>query len=134
MNPCWKLVARVAKPRFLQCMQCGREHPYTPFNQAVCEDCGGEWLEAHYDYDAFKRQVLLGLPGRPLNLWRYQDILPIENPNFLELYPAGGTPLWQSKHYAPALGHQNVYIKDERYGPTSSFKDRQAAVAVAAIP
>ena len=26
-----------------------------------------------------------------------------------------------------------VYIKDERYGPTSSFKDRQAAGAVAAM-
>ncbi len=26
-----------------------------------------------------------------------------------------------------------MYIKDERYGPTSSFKDRQAAVAVAAM-
>ena len=27
----------------------------------------------------------------------------------------------------------NLYLKDERYGPTSSFKDRQAAVAVAAM-
>ncbi|MEM5776729.1 MAG: threonine synthase, partial [Anaerolineaceae bacterium] len=50
-----------------------------------------------------------------------------------DLYPAGGTPLWLSQRFAPALGHAHVYIKDERYGPTSSFKDRQAAVGVAAM-
>jgi threonine synthase len=66
-------------------------------------------------------------------MWRYQDILPLDNPANLDLYPAGGTPLWLSQRYAPGLGHQRVYIKDERYSPTSSFKDRQAAVAVAAM-
>ncbi len=90
-------------------------------------------MEGRYDYDSFKREVLRGLPGRPLNMWRYQDILPLDNPSALDLYPAGGTPLWLSQRYAPALGHKRVYIKDERYGPTSSFKDRQAAVAVAAM-
>jgi threonine synthase len=31
------------------------------------------------------------------------------------------------------LGCPNIFIKDERQGPTSSFKDRQAAVSIAAI-
>ena len=31
------------------------------------------------------------------------------------------------------LGSQSIYIKDERQGPTASFKDRQAAVTVAAL-
>jgi threonine synthase len=31
------------------------------------------------------------------------------------------------------LGCPNIYIKDERQGPTASFKDRQAAVTVAAL-
>jgi len=90
-------------------------------------------METRYDYTAFKREILRGLPGRPANMWRYSDILPLENPAALDLYPAGGTPLWLSQRFAPALGHDHVYIKDERYGPTSSFKDRQAAVAVAAM-
>ena len=38
-----------------------------------------------------------------------------------------------SRRYAAALGHPALYIKDERHGPTSSFKDRQAAVSVAAM-
>jgi threonine synthase len=123
----------MSKPKFLECVLCGQQQPYVPFVLAICNHCHSQWLEARYDYNAFKREILRGLPGRPLNLWRYQDILPLENPGTLDLYPAGGTPLWLSQRYAPALGHSHVYIKDERYGPTSSFKDRQAAVGVAAM-
>ncbi|MBI5823275.1 MAG: pyridoxal-phosphate dependent enzyme [Chloroflexi bacterium] len=123
----------MAKPTFLQCALCGNQQPYEPFVPAACKHCQSQWLEAHYDYEAFKREILRGIPNRPNNLWRYQDVLPLENPSALDLYPAGGTPLWLSARFAPNLGHGSVYIKDERYGPTSSFKDRQAAVAVAAM-
>jgi threonine synthase len=120
-------------PKYLECVVCGARQPYERFVAAICKQCNSQWLEGRYDYEAFKREILRGLPGRPFNMWRYQDILPLDNPASLDLYPAGGTPLWLSQRFAPALGHARVYIKDERYGPTSSFKDRQAAVAVAAM-
>ena len=123
----------MAKPKYLQCAICGNQQAYEPFVPAVCQQCESQWLEANYDYETFKSDLLRGLPGRPTNLWRYQDVLPLEDPASLDLYPAGGTPLWLSQRFAPALGHDRVYFKDERYGPTSSFKDRQAAVAVAAM-
>jgi threonine synthase len=123
----------MATPLFLKCALCGEQQPYEPFIPAVCKNCDSQWLEAHYDFETFKREILRGLPDRPSNMWRYRDILPLSNPSVLDLYPAGGTPLWLSQRFAPALGHDHVYIKDERYGPTSSFKDRQAAVAVAAM-
>jgi threonine synthase len=123
----------MAKPNFLRCVVCGNQQPYEPFLPAVCNQCSSQWMEAHYDYESFKREILRGLPDRPSNMWRYQDILPLDHPGALDLYPAGGTPLWLSQRFAPSLGHSRVYIKDERYGPTSSFKDRQAAVAVAAM-
>jgi threonine synthase len=123
----------MATPLFLKCVLCGEQQPYEPFIPAVCKSCSSQWLEAHYDFEAFKREILRGLPNRPSNMWRYQDILPLADPSTLDLYPAGGTPLYLSQRFAPALGHDLVYIKDERYGPTSSFKDRQAAVAVAAM-
>jgi len=124
----------MAKPKFLQCAICGNQQPYEPFMPAICKKCESQWLEANYDYETFKRDILRGLPGRPTNnMWRYQDVLPLSNPSALDLYPAGGTPLWLSQRFAPKLGHDHVYFKDERYGPTSSFKDRQAAVAVAAM-
>lgn len=123
----------MAKPKFLQCAVCGNQQPYEPFTPAVCKSCASQWLEAHYDFTSFKRDILRGLPNRPNNMWRYQDVLPLNDPAALDLYPAGGTPLWLSQRFAPNLGHAHVYFKDERYGPTSSFKDRQAAVAVAAM-
>ena len=125
----------MALPLYLECALCGAQQPYEPFVPAICAQahCQSQWLEAHYDSDAFKRELLRGLPNRPANLWRYSDILPLNEPASLDLYPAGGTPLWLSGRYAPGLGAGSVFIKDERYGPTSSFKDRQAAVAVAAM-
>jgi threonine synthase len=123
----------MASPRYVECNLCSHQQPYEPFVPAICKKCNSHWLEARYDYDAFKRELLGGLPGRSFNLWRYHNVLPINNPASLDLYPAGGTPMWLSQRFGPALGHSAVYIKDERYGPTSSFKDRQAAVAVAAM-
>ncbi|NWG34889.1 MAG: pyridoxal-phosphate dependent enzyme [Chloroflexi bacterium] len=123
----------MATPQHLECNLCGNQQPYEPFVAAVCQNCGGQWLEARYDYAAFKRELLRGLPNRPANMWRYQDVLPLKDPSALDLYPAGGTPLWLSHRFAPGLGHESVYLKDERYAPTSSFKDRQAAGAVAVM-
>ncbi len=41
--------------------------------------------------------------------------------------------MYKARRFTRELGHEQVYIKDERFGPTSSFKDRQAAVSVAAM-
>ncbi len=123
----------MATPLYLECNLCGHQQAYEPFVPAVCGKCDSQWLEARYDYNSFKREILRGLPGRPSNLWRYQDILPLADPSGLDLYPAGGTPLTLSQRLSRDLKLDNLYIKDERYGPTSSFKDRQAAVAVAAM-
>lgn len=123
----------MASPRHLECSLCGTRQSYEPMVRAVCKSCGSQWLEARYEYGAFKREILRGLPSRPNNMWRYHDVLPLNDPESLDLYPAGGTPLWLSQRFAPSLGMDSAYIKDERYGPTSSFKDRQAAGAVAAM-
>jgi threonine synthase len=123
----------MAAPKYLECNLCGNQQPYEPFVPAICKKCDSQWLEARYDYEAFKREILRGLPNRPMNMWRYQDVLPLNAASTLDLYPAGGTPLWLSQRFTPPFGLDSVYIKDERYGPTSSFKDRQAAGAVAAM-
>ena len=123
----------MSKPESLECVSCRHQQPYQPFVAATCEACGSDWLEPRYNYAAFKRELMRGLPGRPNNLWRYHDVLPVDDPFKLDLNSAGGTPLQHSQRYAKELKHDHIYIKDERYGPTSSFKDRQATVAVAAM-
>jgi len=115
------------------CVECGHLQWTQPLISATCESCGSEWLQGHYDYATFKRELLRGLPGRPLNLWRYHEVLPIVDPTCPDLIVAGGTPLRPSRRYAATLGCTQLYLKDERLHATGSFKDRQAAVSVAAM-
>ncbi len=125
----------MAKPLHIVCMDCGNKQAYhgEGGQAGACQKCGAEWLEPVYDYAAFKREVLRGLPGRPSNIWRYQDVLPVNEPVEMDFTNIGGTPLYLSRRYANTFGYSQIYVKDERYGPTSSFKDRQAAVAVAGM-
>jgi threonine synthase len=72
-----------------------------------------------------------GLESRPFNLWRYEELLPVEPPPVSLQLGEGGTPLLHAVNLGSMLGNPNIYIKDERQNPTSSFKDRQAALAIA---
>jgi threonine synthase len=123
----------MAKPAFLSCQDCGHQQAYETFARAKCEQCGSVWLEPNYDYANFKREILHGLTNRPLSLWRYHDVLPVGTLTGSEFDDVGFTSLRLPRRYNASLGVNRLYIKDERLGPTHSFKDRQAAVAVAAM-
>lgn len=70
---------------------------------------------------------------RPFNLWRYHEFLPVAPlPLTLQL-GEGGTPLIHASKLGAMIGLPNLYLKDERQSATISFKDRQAAVNVAAL-
>lgn len=125
-------MTEMTSQRLLRCESCAHEQPYVLWAQPVCQACGGDWLEPIYDYAAFRRAVLRGLPGRSHDLWRYAEVLPVA-PAPEQLASVGGTPLHHARRYGATWQHQHIYIKDERYGPTSSFKDRQACLAVAAM-
>ena len=68
-----------------------------------------------------------------MDLWRYHELLPIQNLENVVSLGKGWSPLIKAENLGLMLGHPNIYIKDERQGPTASFKDRQAAVAVSAM-
>ena len=125
----------MAKPRFLKCVECGHEQPFVQFEPTICENCHSSWVDAVYDYSYFKRELLRGLPGRKFNLWRYHDILPVELPLSHDLdITVGGTPIRTLRRYlSDYYDYATIIIKDERHSPTSSFKDRQATVSVAAM-
>ena len=125
----------MSKPLFLKCVECGHEQEFAPLIPTVCEKCKSGWVDAFYNYASFKRELLRGMPGRIFNLWRYHEVLPIESPNNLDLdITAGGTPMRTLRRYlSEYYDYASLFIKDERYSPTSSFKDRQAAVSVVAM-
>ncbi|MCK5314670.1 MAG: pyridoxal-phosphate dependent enzyme, partial [Anaerolineales bacterium] len=103
-----------------------------PLNNS-CPNCGSTWSEARYDYAAIGASFPSLLAGRSFDLWRYRELLPINDINSSLFMGEGGTPLIKATSLGLMLGLPNIYIKDERQGPTSSFKDRQAAVAIASL-
>src|SRR5512138_117819 len=123
----------MAAPQFLQCMHCGSQQPFQLLAPLSCQECGATWLEPQYDYGAFKREVLSGLGGHSHDIWRYHQVLPVDEPASLDFKNVGWTPLQQARRFGGLFNHPNIYVKDERYGPTCSFKDRQAVISVAAM-
>jgi len=110
----------------LQCRECQRQYP-TDLSY-VCEECFGP-LDVVYDYSKLvvKRETF---EDRPKNLWRYHELLPIEDKNSIVDLGAGYTPLHRADRLAKRLGLQNLFIKNDTVNPTYSFKDRPASVAV----
>jgi threonine synthase len=116
----------------IRCLDCGHAAPFMP-NSMQCPNCSSQWRAAEYNMDEVSKTFPAEIKDRPFDLWRYRELLPIHNPNPILRLGEGGTPLIQAANLGMMLGLPNLFIKDERQGPTSSFKDRQAAVTIAAL-
>ena len=117
---------------YVECIDCGEQTTYSPSSK-TCPRCKSEWLQAQYDFENLAHRLPELLAGRPFDLWRYRELLPIFDHNLELSMGEGGTPLIRAAALGMMLGLPNIYIKDERQGPTASFKDRQAALGVAAL-
>ncbi len=116
----------------VECLDCGHRAPYSP-TAVPCPKCNQTWREARYDYSALSAILPKRISRRTFDLWRYRELLPIRNPMPERSLGEGGTPLVRAVNLGMMLGCPNIFIKDERQGPTASFKDRQAAVTIAAL-
>lgn len=116
----------------VECLDCGNRSSFSAA-QPACPACGSLWREARYDLDNLKHHLYDLVKQRPFDIWRYQELLPLSEPNRSISLGEGGTPLIRATNLGMMLGNPNLFIKDERQGPTASFKDRQAAITVAAL-
>ncbi len=116
----------------VECLDCGHKTPYTA-TSTHCPKCNGEWRETIYDFETLRQTFPAQIQGRPFNIWRYRELLPVRTPNPELTLGEGGTPLIRAVNLGMMLGCPHIYIKDERQGPTASFKDRQAAITIAAL-
>src|SRR5215207_5012011 len=105
----------------LSCARCGVSISGAVFHR-VCPACGGE-LAFHYDLSDV--HLDRDLPG----IWRFIDLLPIEDPEQVVSLQEGNTPLIPS-NLLDALGVR-AFWKWEGTNPTGSQKDRGLAVAIA---
>jgi threonine synthase len=117
----------------LRCTNCGHTIAYDG-TQTVCPLCNENILEARYDLEALRHADWIdALYQRKPGVWRYHELLPLRDLDNAISMGEGGTPMYKARSLGTMLGLKNLYIKDERQGPTGSFKDRQASVAISVL-
>jgi len=70
------------------------------------------------------------LIGRRPDLWRYREVLPVEDDANIVTLGEGWTPLLRADRLGHSVGIGDLYIKDEGQNPTQSFKARGMATAL----
>lgn len=115
----------------LYCPACGYIEPYTRL-LVSCPSCGESYIDVIYD---IKEPLDWpdGLANRDQTMWRYHELLPVPDHADIVTMGEGYTPLIHSENLGAMLGLKHLYIKDERQGPTGSFKDRQASLAISTL-
>src|SRR5215203_1068051 len=114
----------------LECANCHKIHEANTL-QNLCVECGKPLL-ARYDLRrAAENLTKDSLIHRPPTLWRYREVLPVENAENIVSLGEGFTPLLKTERLAAALPVKlNLFIKDESTNPTQSFKARGMTAAV----
>jgi threonine synthase len=118
----------MAKLLGLRCRECGAEYELQATH--VCEMCFGP-LDVVFDYATLKGKVSRETIERgPASMWRYRDLLPIEDSTPVVSLGEGFTPLVKADRLGAELGLRNLYLKNDSMNPTNSFKDRVVSVAI----
>ena len=105
----------------------GSRHPHDRLQTTHA----GRPLLARYDLGAAGRALPRAeLARRPASLWRYREVLPVEQDENVVSLGEGMTPLLACPRLGRELGLENLWIKDESHLPTGSFKARGLALAV----
>ena len=111
----------------LRCRACGATTPIAPAH--ACDECFGP-LEVAYDYAEIGRRVSrASIDAGPASIWRYRDLLPLEDDLEPITLGEGWSPLIRAENLGELLGLRNLYLKNDTQNPTNSFKDRVVSVA-----
>ena len=108
-------------PVHLECSACSTRYETNALHN-LCTKCGGPLL-ARYEISAAP-ELRDEIRGRAPDMWRYRELLPVDDERDIVTLGEGATPMLRSR-----LG-ANVFIKDESKNPTRSFKSRGMACAV----
>jgi threonine synthase len=115
---------------------CGRAALYAlrrraaldrPHNLCAC----GAPLSTTYDLPRAARLLTrAAVQARPADLWRYHEMLPVQNPAAVVTLGEGMTPLLRLPRLRAAARGSAALPQDESLQPTNSFKARGMALAV----
>lgn len=114
----------------LECALCGLRHEARTL-QNLCITCGKPLLVRYDLFEAAKTLTIESLKSREPSLWRYREVLPVENSENVVSLGEGWTPLFKTDKLAASLPVKlDLYIKDEGQNPTQSFKARGMTAAI----
>ncbi len=109
----------------LVCTKCGASYERDR-RVNVCAACGGA-LFPRYHLARLDRDAP---SGRARSIWRWHEMMPVEDPSNVVTLGEGGTPLLRADRLAARSGFRDLWIKDESANPTGSFKARGLSAAV----
>ena len=113
----------------LECTLCHRTFPCDSLTKV--SPCCSKVLFPLYDLPRLKREVDREvLATRPADMWRYHELLPVNDQKNVISLGEGGTPLLRASRLGKKLGLEQLFIKDEGLNPTGSFKARGISAAV----
>jgi threonine synthase len=114
--------------REIVCARCGRHFELSQLlNLCPC----GSPLLVRYDLNSAKTTLARSsLQGRVGSLWRYRELLPLQDDANVVTLGEGYTPLLDANTLGGELGLRKLWIKDEAQNPTGSFKDRGLSLAI----
>jgi threonine synthase len=113
----------------LECAACAARYEARLLHN-LCTECGKPLLVRYDLKSAAASLTKESLRERGPDLWRYREVLPVEQDENIVTLGEGFTPLVRASRLGAQLGLSNLYIKDEGQNPTQSFKARGMAAAV----
>lgn len=113
----------------LECAACRLEHEARRLLN-LCRECGKPLLVRYDLKQAALTLTKESLVSRRADLWRYREVLPVENDENIVSLGEGWTPLLRAKNLGKQIGIDQLYIKDESQNPTQSFKARGMSAAI----
>ncbi|MDZ4686720.1 MAG: threonine synthase [Planctomycetaceae bacterium] len=113
----------------LECANCGVRYAADQVHN-LCTACQRP-LWVRYDLDAVRRNFSkLMLADRPATMWRYRELLPVNDPTKIVSLDETMTPILRTPRLAAHFGMDQLFVKDESRLPTGSFKARGMAMAI----
>ncbi|MFQ5741393.1 MAG: threonine synthase [Acidobacteriota bacterium] len=113
----------------LECSRCGRSVSHREL-QNLCPKCQSPLL-VRYDLERVRGEMEKeDLPGRPLDIWRYLEVMPVDTRSEVITLGEGFTPILPLRRLGEQYDLRRLYLKDEGTNPTGSFKARGLSAAV----
>lgn len=110
------------------CPRCSYHYPLDQLLN-LCS-CGSPLLVRYDLKKAAANITQSSFRARSATLWRYRELLPVQEDAHIVSLGEGFTPLLEAGSLARQFGLRRLWIKDEAQNPTGSFKDRGLCLAV----